>query len=189
MCCKRLHCEQVGYHLLGLWCLDRELRKGCFDHSVFAKNYERLHSAVVAQRSFAEVSELSRQASWARDGPFTADGMLIESRASWKSLVRKDGRVPPKCTWPGTKTRATRRSTSLGSRAATRLTRARPPPRTCSIGRCWERSQAVFGRAGAEEKSPPTGAPTSRFLTRSQNRRRGGAAQVQAHPECRAGCG
>lgn len=51
---ERLFCEQLGYNLLWLWFLDRELSEGSFDHSVFAKNYERLHSA--------EVYELSRQA-------------------------------------------------------------------------------------------------------------------------------
>src|SRR5271168_4387927 len=42
---ERLFCEQLGYNLLWLWFLDRELDEGSFDHSIFAKNYERVLSA------------------------------------------------------------------------------------------------------------------------------------------------
>lgn len=88
---ERLFCEQLGYNLLWLWFLDRELSAGSFDHSVFAKNYERVLSADVAKLFFAEVYDLSRQAGWTSDEHFTADGTLIESWASLKSFVRKDG--------------------------------------------------------------------------------------------------
>lgn len=88
---ERLFCEQLGYNLLWLWFLDRELGEGSFDHSVFAKNYERVLSADVAGLFFAEVYDLSRQAGWTSDEHFTADGTLIESWASLKSFVRKDG--------------------------------------------------------------------------------------------------
>lgn len=87
---ERLFCEQLGYHLLWLWFLDRELSEGSFDHSVFAKNYDVL-SADVAKLFFAEVYDLSRQEGWTSDKPFTADGTLIESWASLKRFVRKDG--------------------------------------------------------------------------------------------------
>lgn len=40
---------------------------------------------------FAEVYDLSRQEGWTSDEHFTADGTLIESWASLKSFVRKDG--------------------------------------------------------------------------------------------------
>jgi hypothetical protein len=33
--------------LLWLWFLDREFHEGSFDHSIFAKNYERVLSAEV----------------------------------------------------------------------------------------------------------------------------------------------
>ena len=46
---ERLFCEQLGYNLLWLWFLDREFAEGSFDHSVFAKNYERVLSADVAK--------------------------------------------------------------------------------------------------------------------------------------------
>jgi transposase len=87
----RLFTEQLGYNLLWLWFLDREFSEGSFNHSVFAKNYERVLSADVAKLFFAEVYELSRQEGWASDEHFTADGTLIESWASLKSFVRKDG--------------------------------------------------------------------------------------------------
>src|ERR1051325_2859956 len=88
---ERLFCEQLGYNLLWLWFMDREFAQGSFDHSVFAKNYERVLSADVAKLFFAEVYDLSRQAGWTSDEHFTADGTLIESWASLKSLVHKDG--------------------------------------------------------------------------------------------------
>ena len=88
---ERLFCEQLGYNLLWLWFLDRELNEGSFDHSVFAKNYPRVLSADVAKLFFAEVYDLSRQEGWTSDEHFTADGTLIESWASLKSFVRKDG--------------------------------------------------------------------------------------------------
>jgi transposase len=88
---ERLFCEQLQYNLLWLWFLDREFSQGSFDHSIFAKNYERVLSADVAKLFFAEVYDLSRQAGWTSDEHFTADGTLIESWASLKSFVRKDG--------------------------------------------------------------------------------------------------
>ncbi len=88
---ERLFCEQLGYNLLWLWFLDRELSEGSFDHSIFAKNYQRVLSAEVAKLFFAQVYDLSRQEGWTSDEHFTADGTLIESWASLKSFVRKDG--------------------------------------------------------------------------------------------------
>src|SRR2546426_2189559 len=88
---ERFFCEQLGYNLLWLWFLDREFSEGSFDHSIFAKNYERVLSAEVAKLFFAEVYDLSRQEGWTSDEHFTADGTLIESWASLKSFVRKDG--------------------------------------------------------------------------------------------------
>jgi transposase len=88
---ERLFCEQLGYNLLWLWFLDREFSEGSFDHSIFAKNYERVLSAEVAKLFFMEVYDLSRQEGWTSDEHFTADGTLIESWASLKSFVRQDG--------------------------------------------------------------------------------------------------
>ena len=88
---ERLFCEQLGYNLLWLWFLDRELSEGSFDHSLFAKNYERVLSAEVARLFFIAVYDLSRAEGWTSDAHFTADGTLIESWASLKSFVRQDG--------------------------------------------------------------------------------------------------
>jgi transposase len=88
---ERLFCEQLSYNLLWLWFLDREFSEGSFDRSVFPKNYERVLSADVAKLFFAQVYDLSRQEGWTSDEHFTADGTLIESWASLKSFVRKDG--------------------------------------------------------------------------------------------------
>jgi transposase len=88
---ERLFCEQLGYNLLWLWFLDREFSEGSFDHSIFAKNYERVLSAEVAKLFFVEIYDLSRQEGWTSDEHFTADGTLIESWASLKSFTRKDG--------------------------------------------------------------------------------------------------
>jgi transposase len=93
---ERLFCEQLGYNLLWLWFLDRAFSEGSFNHSVFAKNYERVLSADVAKLFFAEVYDLSRQEGWTSDAHFTADGTLIEAWASLKSFVRKDGADAPK---------------------------------------------------------------------------------------------
>jgi len=93
---ERLFCEQLGYNLLWLWFLDREFSEGSFDHSTFSQNYERVLSAEVAKLFFAEVYQLSRDEQWTSDQHFTADGTLIESWASLKSFVRKDGADAPK---------------------------------------------------------------------------------------------
>ncbi len=93
---ERLFCEQLGYNLLWLWFLDREFSEGSFDHSTFSQNYERVLSAEVAKLFFAEVYQLSRDEQWSSDQHFTADGTLIESWASLKSFVRKDGADAPK---------------------------------------------------------------------------------------------
>lgn len=83
--------EQLAYNLLWLWFLDREFSQGAFDHSIFAKNYQRVLSAEVARLFFVEIYDLSHQEGWTSDAHFTADGTLIESWASLKSFVRKDG--------------------------------------------------------------------------------------------------
>jgi transposase len=88
---ERLFCEQLGYNLLWLWFLDREFCEGSFDHSVFSQNYERVLSVEVAKLFFAQVYDLSRQEGWTSDEHFSVDGTLIESWASLKSFVRKDG--------------------------------------------------------------------------------------------------
>jgi len=88
---ERSYCEQLGYNLLWLWFLDRELDEGSFDPTVFTHNSERVLSAEAAKLFFVEIYDLSRQEGWTSDEHFTADGTLIEAWASLKSFVRKDG--------------------------------------------------------------------------------------------------
>lgn len=87
---ERSYCEQLGYNLLWLWFLDRELDEGSFDPTVFTHNSERVLSAEAAQLFFVEIYHLSRQEGWTSDEHFTADGTLIEAWASLKSFVPKD---------------------------------------------------------------------------------------------------
>jgi transposase len=89
---ERSYCEQLGYNLLWLWFLDRELDEGSFDATVFTHNSERVLSAEAAHLFFAEIYELSRQEGWSSDEHFTADGTLIEAWASLKSFVPKEGK-------------------------------------------------------------------------------------------------
>src|SRR5205823_1564786 len=89
---ERLFCEQLGYNLLWLWFLDRDLEDGSFDPTVFTHNSERVLSAEAAKLFFVEVYELSQAEGWTSDQHFTTDGTLIEAWASLKSFVRKDGK-------------------------------------------------------------------------------------------------
>lgn len=89
---ERSYCEQLGYNLLWLWFLDRELDEGSFDPTVFSHNSERVLSAEAAKAFFVEIYELSREEGWTSDQHFTADGTLIEAWASLKSFTRKDGK-------------------------------------------------------------------------------------------------
>jgi len=93
---QRLFCEHLGYNLLWLWFLDRECSEGSFNHSVFAKNYQRVLSADVARVFFAEVYALSRPHGWTGDEHFGADGARVESWASLESFLRQHGRKAQK---------------------------------------------------------------------------------------------
>ena len=132
---ERLFCEQLGYNLLWLWFLDRAFSEGSFDHSVFAKNYERVLSAEVAQLFFLEVYDLSRQEGWTSDAHFTADGTLIEAWASLKSFVRKDGADTGKVQSAKDEDPGNPSVNFRGESGVTTRTRARPIPRACSTGR------------------------------------------------------
>jgi transposase/IS5 family transposase len=92
---ETLFCEQLGYNLLFRWFLDMDLTEEVFVQSVFSKNQERLLRHEVAQKFFRAVYEWSRQQQWASDEHFTVDGTLIESAASLKSFVPKQGPPPP----------------------------------------------------------------------------------------------
>jgi transposase len=101
---ERLFCEQLAYNFLWMWFLERDLDAPTWNHSVFAKNQERLLSTEVARAFFEEVYQLSREHGWASDKHFSADGTLIESWASLKSFARKDGADDAKKDDPGNPT-------------------------------------------------------------------------------------
>ena len=90
---ERLFCEQLAYNILWMWFLDRELDEGAWDHSTFSQNQERILSSEGAQLFFHQVYQLSCDQHWTSDQHFSADGTLIESWASLKSFVRKDGKT------------------------------------------------------------------------------------------------
>lgn len=102
---ERLFCEQLGYNLLWLWFLDRELDEESWHPTTFTQNQERVLSSDAAHLFFAEVYELSRRHGWTSDAHFTVDGTLVETWASMKSFVRKgDGKSKKKDDDPGNPT-------------------------------------------------------------------------------------
>ena len=88
---ERLFCEQLAYNLLWLWFLDREFDQGSFDHSIHAKNYERVLSPRRPSCSLSRSMNCRGRKAGPATSHFTADGTLIEAWASLKSFVRKDG--------------------------------------------------------------------------------------------------
>jgi transposase len=86
---ERLFCEQLDYNLLFRWFLDMDMVEASFDHSVFAKNRERLMGHDVSRRFFERVVEQARAAGLMSTEHFTVDGTLIEAWASQKSFRPK----------------------------------------------------------------------------------------------------
>jgi hypothetical protein len=74
-----------------MWIFDRAVEEGRGNHSVFAKNSERVPFREVAVLFFWAVYDQSREEGWASDDHFSADGTLIEEWASMKTFVRKHG--------------------------------------------------------------------------------------------------
>jgi transposase len=91
---ERQFCEQLGYNLLWLWFLDRELDEGSWDATSFTQNQDRVLSSEVAQLFFAEIYQMSREEHWTSNSHFTVDGTLIDAWAGMKSFQRKD--APPR---------------------------------------------------------------------------------------------
>lgn len=88
----RLFCEMLDYNMLFRWFLDMGLEEGSFDHSTFSKNRSRLIEHEIAKGFFAGVVNQAKAHKLLSDEHFTVDGTLIEARASFKSLKRKDRR-------------------------------------------------------------------------------------------------
>ena len=86
---ERLFCEQLGYNLLWLWFLDREVEEGGFDHSLFSHHADGVLGAAMSERFFDETYRLSQEGGWTSNDHFSADGSLIEAWASAKSFRPK----------------------------------------------------------------------------------------------------
>lgn len=132
---ERLFGEPLGYNWLWLWFLDRAFSEGSFDPSIFAKNYERVLSANVARRFFAQGYDLSRQAGWTSGEHSTADGPLCESWASRKSFVRQDGADAAQVQSARDQDPGNPTINFCGGQRRNATPGARPIRRACGIGR------------------------------------------------------
>ena len=88
---ERLLCEMIDYNLLFRWFLGMSADEPVFDHSVFAKNRDRLIDHDVARELLGATIERARTAGLLSDEHFSVDGTLLEAWASHKSFKRKDG--------------------------------------------------------------------------------------------------
>jgi transposase len=86
---ERLLMEQLDYNLLFRWFVGMDMDEPVWNHSVFAKNRDRLLTQEVARSFFRHVAD--RAAGLMSDEHFTVDGTLLEAWASQKSFQRKDG--------------------------------------------------------------------------------------------------
>jgi transposase len=95
---ERLFCEQLDYNIMFRWFLDMNLDEDSFEHSVFAKNRERLLAQDIARQFFFYIVIQAHQLGLLSDEHFTVDGTLIEAWASLKSFRpkgEKNGDRPP----------------------------------------------------------------------------------------------
>jgi transposase len=83
--------EQVRYNLLFRWFIGLAIDDEVWDHSVFAKNRDRLLAHEVVERFFTEVMALADRQGLLSKEHFSVDGTLIQAWASHKSFVPKDG--------------------------------------------------------------------------------------------------
>ena len=93
---ERQFCERLEHDLLFKWFLDLNIRDHSFDHSVFAKNRERLLDADVAREFLLEIVEQARAQRLLSEEHFSVDGTLLEAWASVKSFrPREEDQSPP----------------------------------------------------------------------------------------------
>lgn len=92
---ERQFCERLQYDLLFKWFLDLNIMDPAFDHSVFAKNKERLLQHAVAREFFSAIVEEARRRQLLSEEHFTVDGTLLEAWASMKSVRLKEDRGDP----------------------------------------------------------------------------------------------
>ena len=92
---ERQFCERLEYDLLFKWFLDLNIMDQSFDHSVFAKNRQRLLDADVAREFLLETVAQARQQRLLSEEHFSVDGTLLEAWASLKSFRPRDDDSPP----------------------------------------------------------------------------------------------
>ena len=91
---ERQFCERLEYDLLFKWFLDLNIMDRSFDHSVFAKNRQRLLDADVAREFLLQIVEQARERRLPSEEHFSVDGTLLEAWASLKSFRPKDEDPP-----------------------------------------------------------------------------------------------
>lgn len=87
---ERQFCERLGYDLLFKWFLDLNIMDHSFDHSVFAKNRQRLLDGDVSREFLLEIVEQARVQRLLSEEHFSVDGTLLEAWASVKSFRPRD---------------------------------------------------------------------------------------------------
>jgi transposase len=87
--------ERLEYDLLFRWFVGIGVDAAVWDHSVFAKNRDRLLEGDMATRFLAAVLDQPRVKKLLSTDHFTVDGTLIEAWASLKSLKPRDGSDEP----------------------------------------------------------------------------------------------
>ena len=93
---ERQFCERLEYDLLFKWFLDLNIMDHSFDHSVFAKNRQRLLDADVAREFLLQIAEQARKQRLLSEEHFSVDGTLLEDWASVKSFrPRNEDQWPP----------------------------------------------------------------------------------------------
>ena len=91
---ERQFCERLEYDLLFKWFLYLNIMDSSFDHSVFAKNRQRLLDADVAREFLLQIVEQARKQRLLSEEHFSVDGTLLEAWASVKSFRPKDDDPP-----------------------------------------------------------------------------------------------
>ena len=91
---ERQFCERLEYDLLFKWFLDLNIMDHSFDHSVFAKNRQRLLVADVAREFLLEIVEQAKAQRLLSEEHFSVDGTLLEAWASVKSFRPTDEDPP-----------------------------------------------------------------------------------------------
>ena len=83
---ERLLIEQLDYNRLFRWFVGLSVEDAVLDHSVFAKNRDRLVAHEVGWSLLPAMAALTREKDMISDEHFSVDGTLIEAWASMKSF-------------------------------------------------------------------------------------------------------